>query len=258
MKILIIGGGNSGENFCKGILLNSEYEITLTSLRNEGKTKKLSEKYYLNFQLFEHVCSDLKNFNLIIVCTPLGTKFDIFETILSFGYRGKFILEKPITTDFIKLKKYNNLIEKYSLKVFIAYSRRYYTWSYTKTDCYKIVYPIKSFENTVLHNLPHILDVIYVITDKKFTLKAIKVSRSENEIKITLESFQIQIQLVLPIVDTMQMPMTINNNIVPFPRLNVFYDMVNDILNENYKDNLFDLEREIFILRLLKRIEDCL
>lgn len=62
--------------------------------------------------------------------------------------------------------------------------------------------------------------------------KAIKVSRSEKEIKITLESFQIQIQLVLPIVDTMQMPMTINNNIVPFPRLNVFYDMVNDILNE--------------------------
>lgn len=179
-RILIIGGGNGGARFCESLSFEDKYELILTAKTLNGKTEKLARKFSVRFELYNKIItrSELKKIDMVIICTPPGTKLEILKRLIELDCFKPIIFEKPLSLEPKRAKKILELLERHKIRSNIAYIRRFEKNKFNKIKTEKmhlIEWPYFSEYkiNPLAHILPHILDTIILMTGKKIIFQRI-------------------------------------------------------------------------------------
>lgn len=181
-NILIIGNNIHTIRYIESLMFNNKYNLFL--LKVDNSIELISQKYGLKLIETRFLYSSINEYNLIIFSDMLNINaFGLLKKITTSHYKGKFILEKPLTFEYNKSKKIIKLLEKN--RYLVAYTRQFYDINVDfDEERLKIEWPnfyqhkIDPLKNT----LPHILDLIFKISDtdkyKKINLiYAIKVKK---------------------------------------------------------------------------------
>lgn len=169
-SILIIGGGIGGSIFVKNLLFYDDLKIELSSNSVNGKTFKLAKEFEIPFTLIEELIKEnsLNRFDIIVICTPPGTKLPIVDNLITKGYKNALIIEKPISLYVDRAKKMQEMITNNGNKSIVAVSRRFMdNFEKFKSGAYEIEWPIMDDINvdTITHILPHALDLLCIIEE---------------------------------------------------------------------------------------------
>lgn len=249
-NILIIGGGISGERFCASLIFFSDNQISLSSQNSNGKTIKLARKYNFPFILYSNLERIVNEFDLIILSTPLGTKSKIFENlVVQWGYRNKFILEKPLAISDYDLIKIVTISKKYDISFIVAYMRRYIKdISYDKQEDLYIKYPSIKGDKYVLHNLSHALDLcMHICECDEFIIK--KMIKKTDIFIIKGICDNVNVNITVHQTDDSSDCVLINDSKMDWCQLESYSEMVQLVLNE-YSCNY--IKRDMEIARILR------
>lgn len=164
-NILIIGNNIHTIRYIESLMFNNKYNLLL--LKVDNSVEPISQKYGLKLIETSFLYSSISEYNLIILSDMLNINvFDLLKKIISSNYKGKFILEKPLTFEYNKSKKITKLLEKN--RYLVAYTRQFYDINVDfDKERLEIEWPnfyqykIEPLKNT----LPHILDLIFKISD---------------------------------------------------------------------------------------------
>lgn len=173
IKVAIAGCGKSGFSFLKSIIFDDRYELYIISNREKGRGYNISNKYNLPF-ILEKDISKIKDFDIIILSYPINNKFDFIKAVVDIGFKGKMLIEKPLSMKYYEAINIYNMLKKKNIHSIINYQRRSFTNEYLNkliADNYKIFFKI-SYKIDVdysMHMLPHVLDLLCSL--EKYNLK---------------------------------------------------------------------------------------
>ena len=117
LNICIFGYGSMGQRYTQILYKNYE-NINLVVVSK----KKHNLKKSINLILFKNYISQIKNykFDAIFICTPANTHLEIAEKMIANGVKNIFI-EKPISNNFEKSKKFYDEFKRKKINLFIGY-----------------------------------------------------------------------------------------------------------------------------------------
>ncbi len=236
-KILIVGGGNSGTRYCCGLLLYSNHQVILSSQKHDGKTYKLAKEYKVPFYILDELKEKINQFDLIILSVPLETKKDIFlKMVVQWGYRHRFILEKPLALTENDLWDYVKTANKYGICYIVGYQKRYFLNKDIIVESnMEILYPSFKDEKLIIHNLAHALDLCMRIMD----IAELTVESEENGKEYYVLNCHCngkKIKIVIHKTDDFQENILVNGTIISWPNLETYSDMVQIALGDKIKD----------------------
>lgn len=120
------------------------------------------------------------------MATPIGTKTKIFTDIIEWGYRNAVIFEKPLTLTVEHLEILQGIAKKYKVKYAVAYNRRFANLCFPdKEEFYNISFPMVPRENSLIHNLPHALDLLMMLCNSiNLTIASARKNNDEYEFMV--------------------------------------------------------------------------
>jgi hypothetical protein len=258
-KILIIGGGNGGSRFCNALIFNSRYEIVLSSETLNGKTIRLSRRYNLQFELYKHIINSkgLKKIQLVVIATPPGTKLKILKDLINSNYRNPIIFEKPLSLEPRRCLAIINLLSNYKIKATVAYARNFYSNELRQIkgkNNLVIEWPyLKSFKiDQIIHNLPHALNVVTIITKSRLHLDSFSEDKFDYLIsgKTSLGCFRIRLFKA----KKADQPV-INGKKIEWPNyLNIYPKIIAHIFKCSQEEMETTFEQSLNIAEILKKV----
>ena len=161
-NILILGGGVSAKRFIESYIYDSNLNLTICSMNICHKSKGLSQTYRLELINYSDLNKDnINKYNIIIVSIPLIGKYNVIKTIIDYGYKGYFIIEKPFSSN---VEESNEQIKLLTNNYFIVpYTRRYLNFKYEFKDNNKIKWHVVKTipkDKILTESIPHIIDFI--------------------------------------------------------------------------------------------------
>lgn len=258
-KILILGGGNSGRRFCKVLVFYEEFTIVLSSNSVNGKTKMLAEEYGLTFKIINDIFKEnlVNTFDLIILSLPPYCKLEMLKSILSYGYNGKIIFEKPLSMDYGRAKEILSLIKCHRLKTLVAFNRRFQgqvnSDMVIRNDTIKIDFPhnISYKIDPIVHTLPHAIDTLLLVGgDGEIKLnKCIKLNAAYLVYGILNEkNFIINLYLT----NNNKYKVKINDIQIEWPNVKCSLNMVKKVFDISYNESIYYLENAVNVTKALE------
>lgn len=189
IKALIIGCGNIGGQYdlkndfvlthAKGMFLSDWIDKVDVFDLNVEASKQISEKYDF-LVLKEYNKKQLKNYQVVSICTPTETHFGFLKDCISVKI-PLVICEKPVSYSNLELNQILNLYNAGSTKVLVNYYRRFQKKYFelknelilNKSELINV--DLKYFKG-ILNYASHGLDIINYLLDFNFNYKVVKIN----------------------------------------------------------------------------------
>lgn len=258
-NILIIGGGESGERFTHALLFNEVNNIYLSSNNNRGKTTNLSKRLNVPFIHLDKAVRNINKFDVVILATPIHTRYNILKKILKNKYLGRVLFEKPLAISKKEIMSIQKALMKNKIISLVAYNRNFDEHFINELPDLKlenkIIWPhLVSDINPYHHTLPHIISLI-MFRDRY--LKFISKEEDDEVIIINLETIKRKYQIVIDKVSSdinkkvsfndIELPWTnymVTHNCMIETLMEITYLQSNDLVNTAIKNSLLINEIE--------------
>lgn len=187
-KVLVIGCGNIGAQYdinnneiqthVKAWYLNNLTNVSVFDL-NEKLVLEVANKY--ECQVVDNISREsLSQFDIISVCTPTFTHFEILENILASGVKV-VICEKPVSNKVEEMILLKEIYKKSKSKILVNYLRRFQQDYSNLKDFVKVVLVAEKLTNIsiryqrgFINNCSHALDLLEFLVDKQIAFDSIK------------------------------------------------------------------------------------
>ena len=161
--ILIVGGGAASRRYVRA--LSPEHYITLCSFGIKRQTEALALMESLPCIPYTALSRKLlERFDCVAVCVPIEAKYPVASRLLSLGYTGALILEKPLALTAEEGRRFARLLHGLD-RYCVAYWRDYLPAAHVdliENGCcmleYASIFP--DMKRNLTHNLPHALSWI--------------------------------------------------------------------------------------------------
>lgn len=258
MKVLLIGGGISGRRFVESLIF-TDYELEICGNNTNGKAKKLSQEYNMNFITINDLNSDMINsYKCIIVCTPPESRFFVLSRLQKLKYKNSLIIEKPFA---LSVKEANEILKLLSNNNFqICYSRRFeknnYKINKSKDNYYLIRWPVDNSVkenkcNYFYHLLPHCID--WILMNFNINILNIDIVKKSNT-NVILKSEKLIFEIKFE-ENSCQEKISVNEKYYEWPNyIRINQTILNLVIN-NKTTNKNDIINNIIIFeKILKEV----
>lgn len=233
-KILIIGNDIHAIQYIETLMFNN-----IIYLYNENiKTVAIAKNYQLNLLNKQKLFNMINYFEIIIITDIFRSDLiDIIRNIVLSNYKGKFILEKPLTFNYNDAKKIFDLLK--NNRVVVAYTRQFYNddnYFKIKLDgdiFIKWPYYSNLGIDPIKNTLPHIFDLIFKIFSKNINLIISDIILENKDYTFKLLANNNIITIVLYDTINFEKKVEINNLIFEWPNyFQVISSMVDYVFDE--------------------------
>jgi predicted dehydrogenase len=127
VSVLIIGAGNISLQHLNSLITLKDIKLYGILSRTKIKSVKISKQFKIPHVLnsYEEIDYHITNIDLMMICVDSDQTIKVFNKIKK--YKKFIFFEKPIGINLKESKIIFKEVQKYNLKTFVGFNRRYYS-----------------------------------------------------------------------------------------------------------------------------------